>query len=318
MKLFFTFLLFVSFEIYAQDYTKIDRIVQSYPKYTSPQQLANRISDDFDDDISKARAAFRWLTLHIRYDLEEYYQPKQPIRFQYRTQQEYNQKIKAIKSNLVKDTFLTKMGICEDYAQSFKKLADLLGIESQVVKGYTRNSAQDIGKVPPAPNHAWNAVKINQKWMMLDPTWAAGYLSYGRWIKNFNASFFDINPQKIKRTHYPSDRIWQILFNYHSLVSFYNQPIYSPLLFKSDVELISPTKGTIEINRSEKVILKFKKLLKRDLIFYNYLGERLPQQAEISYEGTTATVSLENPQRNCELHVFLNKVLALKFNIRIK
>ena len=82
MKLFFTFLLFVSFEIYAQDYTKIDRIVQSYPKYTSSQQLANRISDDFDDDISKARAAFRWLTLHIRYDLEEYYHPKQPIRFQ--------------------------------------------------------------------------------------------------------------------------------------------------------------------------------------------------------------------------------------------
>ena len=41
--------------------------------------------------------------------------------------------------------------------------------------------------------------------------------------------------------------------------------------------------------------LKFKKLLKSDLIFYNYSGERLPQQAEISYEGTTATVSLENP-----------------------
>lgn len=78
------------------------------------------------------------------------------------------------------------MGICEDYAQSFKKLADLLGIESQIVKGYTRNSTQDIGKVPPTPNHAWNAVKINQKWMMLDATWATGYLSHGRWIKNLN------------------------------------------------------------------------------------------------------------------------------------
>ena len=72
MKQLLLLLLFIGTLGYGQDFEKIDNIVKSYPKYTQPKQLADKIKKDFKDDASKVRAAFRWLTHNIRYDLEEY------------------------------------------------------------------------------------------------------------------------------------------------------------------------------------------------------------------------------------------------------
>ena len=105
-------------------------MVLTYPKYTRALQLAERISEDFQDDTSKVRAAFRWLTHQIRYDLEEFYQAKKVIRFRYRDEAERVRKVQEIKDNIVNEAFLTKMGICEAYAQSFQKLMELLGIQA--------------------------------------------------------------------------------------------------------------------------------------------------------------------------------------------
>ena len=157
----------------------------------------SEISKDFKDDASRVRAAFRWLTHNIRYDLEEYFEPRKVIEFRYGTEEERLQKLQEIKDKIVKEAFLTKMGVCEEYAQSFKKLMDLMNIEATVVKGYVRNSAYDIGRVPQTTNHAWNAVKIDNRWILLDATWAAGYLYNGKWVKDFKRT---VSLQEIKDT----------------------------------------------------------------------------------------------------------------------
>lgn len=312
------FFLFLSVIVYGQDFTTVDNIVKSYPRYINPERLANKISQDFKDDASKVRAAFRWLTHNIRYDLEEYYQPRKVIEFRYSDEEERLQKLQAIKDKIVKDAFLTKMGVCEEYAQSFKKLADLLGIEAQVIKGYVRNSAQEIGRVPRTTNHAWNSVKINDKWILMDATWASGYLYNGKWVKDFNEYFFDIDPKKIERTHYPDDRKWQILLDYNSLESFYNQPIYSQGFLKKNIEVLSPLQGKLVVNRSKKVVLTLKNLAPSDRLFYNYRGQRYSKRPEISFQGNTATVSIENPGRDTELYLFLNRNLALEYTVQVK
>jgi len=55
---------------------------------------------------------------------------------------------------------LDKLAVCSGYADAFKVLADEAGMESVVVSG-TANSGP----------HAWNKVKIDGKWRMIDPTW---------------------------------------------------------------------------------------------------------------------------------------------------
>jgi len=318
MKQLLLFFLFVSSAIFAQDFQKIDNVAMSYPRYTKPEQLAERISRDFNDDASKIRAAFRWLTHNIRYDLEEYYQPKKVIQFRYSSEEERLQKIQEIKDKIVKDAFLTKMGVCEEYAQALKKVMDLVGIEAEVIKGYVRNSPYDIGRVPSSTNHAWNSVKIDNKWIMLDATWAAGYVYNGRWTKDYNEYYFAMNPKKIGLTHYPDHRKWLIALNYDSLEDFYDQPIYSQGLLKKEVEVLSPVKGYIHVNGSKDVVLKFKNLNPTDRLFYNYKGQKYSKRPQISYEGSTAIVSIENPGRDTELYLFLNRSLALEYKVSVR
>ncbi|MFY0629981.1 MAG: transglutaminase [Flavobacteriaceae bacterium] len=318
MKQLLFLLFFTSFVGYGQVFAPVDNIVNSYPRYTSPEQLASKIAKDFKDDASKARAAFKWLTNNIRYDLEEYYQPKRTISFRYTTEEERLSKLQAIKDKIVKDAFLTKMGVCEEYAQSFKKVADLLGLESEVIKGYVRNSAQEIGKPPRRTNHAWNSVKINNRWILLDATWAAGYLYNGAWRKNFNEYYFAVDPKKIGRTHYPDDRKWQIVLNQNSLTDFYNQPIYAQDFLRSNMEVISPSSGNISISKTEDVVLKIKNLTPSSRLYYNYRGQRYSEKPKIVYNNNIATVTIENPGSDTELYLFLDRNIALEYNVFVE
>lgn len=315
MKQLFFLFLFISSIGYGQDFSKIDNLVKTYPRYTSPENLANRISRDFKSDANKARAAFQWLTNNIRYNLEEYYKPKRIIQFRYSTEEERQQKLQAVKDKLVKDAFLTKMGVCEEYAQSFKKVADLLGIEAEVIKGYVRNSVYDIGRIPTTTNHAWNVVKIDNRWVLLDATWAAGYVYNGKWIKSYSDYYYDINQKEIGKTHFPKDRKWQIILNSNSLKDFYNQPIYSQPFLKNNIEVLSPKEGSISVNRSEKVVLKIRNLPPNSVLHYNYKGQQYSKKPQISYTDNIATVSIENPGQNTELYLFLDKALALEYKV---
>jgi len=313
------FLLFLfSITGFSQDFTSVDNIVKSYPKYTSPEKLANRITQDFNDDASKVRAAFKWLTNNIRYNLEEYYQPKRVIQFRYSTEEERLQKLQALKDKLVNDAFIRKIGVCEEYAQAFKKLADLLGIEAQVIKGYVRNSAQEIGKAPNTTNHAWNSVKINNRWVLLDATWAAGYIFNRKWVKNYNDYFFAIDSKKIVKTHFPNDKKWQIILNQNNLNDFYNKPIYSQVFLKTNLEVITPKKGHISVIRSKKVVLKIKNISQNDHLYYNYTGQRYSKKAVITYNGDVANVFIDNPGRSSDLHIFLNRNLALTYRVLVR
>lgn len=318
MKQLLLLLLLITSFGYSQNFTKIDNIVKLYPKYTTPEQLAEKINKDFIDDVSKVRAAFRWLTYNIRYDLEEYYQPKKVIEFRFSTEQERLEKLQTIKDKIVREAFLTKMGVCEEYAQSFKKIAGLLGIEAEVIKGYVRSTSNDIGRIPRTTNHAWNAVKLDNKWIILDATWAAGYLYNGRWIKDFNEYFFDVDKKKIAKTHYPDSRKWKLLLNHGSLENFYNQPIYSHELLKKDIEVVFPTEGSVILNRSKNIELTFKNLKSTDEIFYNFGGQRYSKKPTISFVGDKAIISIENPGRDTKLFLFINKTLALEYKVYVR
>jgi len=52
--------------------------------------------------------------------------------------------------------------VCAGYAQAFKVLADASGLETVCVSGSTKGSTT---------GHQWNKVKIDEKWVVVDPTW---------------------------------------------------------------------------------------------------------------------------------------------------
>ena len=316
MKSLLFFLLFVG-SLQSQNFTHVDNLVGKYPNFSRVEDLANKIAKDFTSEEDKVRAAFYWLATNIRYDLKEYYNPSQrSYNFRYSTESEKQQKLQAIKDKIVATAFATKYGVCEEYAQAFKKICDLLGIEAAVISGNVRNVPQEIGKPEKASNHAWNAVKLNDKWVILDATWAAGYEYNGRWVQLFNNYFYDIPKHKILKTHYPKDTLWLLRFGRMSVTEFYNQPIYGNLFLNSDVELITPQTGILNVNPSKEIRLKFKNLNANDLIFYTFNGQRYAQKPIILVEKESTTLLIKNAKANSYLNVFINKDAALQFKTK--
>ncbi|MFY9242937.1 MAG: transglutaminase domain-containing protein [Polaribacter sp.] len=318
-QLLFNLLLLLSISTFSQNFKNVDAKVLEYPRFSKVEDLATQIEKDFTSDLDKARAAFFWLTQNIRYNLKEFYNPRQrSYGFRYSSEAEKEQKLQAIKDKLVADTFRNKMGVCEEYAQSFKKVCDLLNIESDVIKGNVRNDASEIGNIPNDSNHAWNAVKIEDKWIVLDATWAAGYEYNGKWIRDFNEYFFNIPYHKIYKTHFPEESIWVLRFRRFTLEEFYNQPIYTNTFLGLEADLISPKSGIINLTLSEDIHLKFKNLDSSSLVFCTLKGNNLAQKPLITLEKNITTLTIKNPKRNTDLVLYINKNDALHFKIKIK
>ena len=314
MKQLLFLFLFISVATNSQDFTKVDSLVLEYPRFSKVENLASQIEKDFSTDKEKARAAFFWLAKNIRYNLKDLASlKKRSHNFKYSSEEEKKQKQQAYKNKLVAEAFLNKTGVCEEYAQSFKKICDLLGLESAVIKGYVRNTPDEIGKYESESSHAWNAVKIAGKWIILDPTWAAGYEFNRKWVRNFNNYYYNLSKEKMFKTHLPEDAIWILRFGRITKKEFYNQPIYGNSLLNSKTSLISPKNGIINVNYSKDIKLKFKNLDPKVIISYTFKGMRYSQKPIITRENNSSTVTIKNAQKNSELVLFFNRTAALQF-----
>lgn len=314
MKKLLALFLLLSFSLQSQDFKYVDAKVSKYPSFSKVEDLANQIETDFSTDQEKARAAFYWLATNINYNLKEYYNPTpRTYSFRYKNEAEKQQKIAAAKNKIIQATFKTKKGVCEEYAQSFKKICDLLNIEAAVIKGNVRNSPNEIGIIQKTTNHAWNAVKLDNQWLLLDATWAAGYLYNGRWRKKFNNYFYNIPKEKIFKTHLPEKSIWILCFGRISQRDFYNQPIYGQGFLASETALIAPQKGIIEIKKDKNLELQFKNLPVETALIYNFKGNRYAQKGFLKFKDGFTFLTIPKPEKNSELYIYISSEVALQF-----
>lgn len=315
MKQLFFLFLFLNAAVQSQNYTEVDNKVKRYPKFTSAQKLATKIDKDFTSDSDKIRATFIWLTENIRYDLKEFYNPTtKSVAFSYKNEAEKRAKLQQIKDDIVNETFTKRKSVCEGYAQSFKKVCDLLQIEAIIIKGYARNSSNEIGLIPSVSNHAWNAVKVNNEWQLIDATWAAGYSINNKWEKNFTEYYFYPNPSELSRTHLPENDAWQLVTKPINKKMYANQPIIGQGFFYKNLVLISPKNGFI--SNKETVEFKIKNLSKTDVVGYQFKGQRFGKKVILKFDNSIGsfTINLEK-KRKTELYIFINNEIALQYKI---
>lgn len=316
MKQLLFFLFFTSLTVFSQDFSDIQEKVSSYPKLITAENLAKTIAKDFNSKELQVKAAFYWLTQNIRYDLEAFYNPKNKrVSFRYRDEAERLQKIREIKDNIVKETLRTRKGVCEGYAQSFAKICTLLNIENEVIKGYIRNTSREISRPRNSTNHAWNAVKINNKWRYLDATWAAGAVTNGKWQRRFNPYYYNIPKNKHFKTHFPADKLWQLRIGQMNLAEFYNQPIYDSSFLKSNIQLIAPQKG-IANTTNNQIEIKLKNLKDNQRVMIGFLGYQFAVEPKIVRKNNISTLTIIPPEKAKELFVLVDREVMLEFLIQ--
>ena len=206
-------ILFFSTTAFSQS-SKIDSVIKRIPlKRDTIQSIFEWVAHNIDYDVEKSQSmSIRSVPFFLHQSNEE----------------------------KINGTLLTKKGVCEDYALIFNSICQKLGYQSYVVEGYTK----DITKIETDAGHAWNVVKIKEKWYCFDPTWAAGGVSQNIFHKDYNDIWFKVPPNEFIFTHVPYDPIWQL--TEHPVIAKTNNinlPISGYFNFEDSISTYKDTKS---------------------------------------------------------------------------
>jgi hypothetical protein len=135
-----------------------------------------------------------------------------------------------------------KKGVCQDYAHLFNRMCRIAGIESEFVTGFGRFSPDNIGRQHRIGNHAWNAVKIDGDWKLIDLTWTDGMDDKK---KDIGIGFWLTDPALFILSHFPDEEKWQLLNEPLTKKEFSNLPYMHDAYIKYNIEFLYPVNGFI-------------------------------------------------------------------------
>jgi hypothetical protein len=178
------------------------------------------------DPFLRIKAIHDFVAVHVAYDAASY------VAKQYPPQD-------------AQTVFETKMSVCAGYANLTKAIADVTQDEVVVVVGDARTRGSDLS----GEGHAWNAVRIEGLWYLLDTTWDSGYLEDGRFVPDYRTSYFLPPPTVMGITHFPEQPPWQLRDQPIGRGEFLRQPMMQPDFFAEGFTLEEPRRSQITVDR---------------------------------------------------------------------
>lgn len=196
MRLFFLFIAFLfAHSVQAEDerYASIDAhaLVAPSEAEATLERLAAYLTGPAQSDAEKVRAIYRWVTDRIDYDVNAYFS-------------------NTLRPTGAAEVLARRSSACSGYATLFEALGKAAGLEVVSIGGYAKGYGFVAGSRLDIPNHAWNAVRIDGRWRLVDPTWGAGYVRNGRFFRAFSERYFLASPEEFMFTHLPENDAWQL------------------------------------------------------------------------------------------------------------
>lgn len=306
MKKFLFF--FLSFSVFSlplpaqPEYEKADARAAEFTKsYTDHADLARQLTEPFSTEKEKARAIFSWIAQNVRYDCKKFKNPEK-VRFNGSSKEDVQRQRQEWEADQLRQTLRKKKGVCEDYSRLFKAMCDAVGLEAVVIDGTGRSFYNPFRKLPKNTNHAWNAVKIDGQWGLLDATWAAGYVdeSVTKFTSDFQPGYFLTRPEWFAQDHFPADEKWQLLDTPVAREAFPEQPILHFGQIKYPVEDFLPKNTPQVVDGKMEIRIKFTKAPPALLVVSR---NTKPLDAEQTEEDGYAVLRFEAPARG-EISVF--------------
>ena len=167
-----------------QPWADLDRRAAETDPYDerSLDALAAHLRRTARTEAQRLRAAFAWAATQVRYDDAALTGPRP--------------------SQAPETVLATRRGVCEGIARLTVALATRLGIDAVAVGGWA-TPPTGVAAVAPDGLHMWVAARVDGRWTLSDPTWAADGATLSAW--------FDVPPDEFVRTHLPQDARWQLL-----------------------------------------------------------------------------------------------------------
>jgi transglutaminase/protease-like cytokinesis protein 3 len=226
----------------------------------SVAELTQQITEGKATDSAKIEAIYDWLTHNVSYDDA------------HRRQREGDTVLRQEPYNVI----VLKKAVCMGFAKTLCEMCRLSGIKAYLIEGWVKNSSGQVER----EGHAWNAVKLNDNWYLLDATWDAGNK-----VINLKKYFLK-DPSVFIENHLPHDPMWQLLNPPIALNCFINNrncanssPI--PVFNFSDTIRLWQTLDTLQSLYNQSIrILNFNP---NDLTTLRELADYYNRKAQITY-----------------------------------
>lgn len=280
------------------DYSQADSIALNFPKkkYKSYANLVAPLTEHLRTDHEKARVLFRWITDNIEYN------------YGHRTADPD----KAVKN---------KKAVCIGYAMLFKEMCTSAGIECEVITGYSKTRTTDINRKLKKTDHAWNAIKLNDEWYLLDVTWATSYYDTRnhKFIKEFDELFYLTPPEIFAKNHLPKDKKWQLLNKPVSKRIFTETPVYYSPALTNEITALKPYKGAIKVKLKDTLEIQFQSEYAITEAVIELKNSKFSYSPSIIKEGNNFSLKQAFESAGIyELILFLNGASVASYKVEIR
>ncbi len=247
LLIFFCLLKFTSFsQLPPADFSAIDKKTATV-KSASPEILAKELTAFCKNDLEKVRSIFRWIADNIDYKTR---QPSNRKGISVYNEADDNAPLKSLDERVAEMVLQKGFAVCDGYSRLFKTLCTYAGIKAETINGYARvnKNTRRFGN-----NHTWNAVMVDNRWQLLDVTWASGYISWtgDNFIRHFDEAYFLSSPDKFILEHYPDDLSWSLMEKPPLLAEFRSSPFKQKTYSKYKITAYKPAGGIIEVNQGD-------------------------------------------------------------------
>ncbi|XP_062611451.1 uncharacterized protein LOC134273277 isoform X2 [Saccostrea cucullata] len=196
-------------------------------------------SQNYQSELDKARAIFRWMTCKNMYTISFANVPKGS-------------------PEEVLESFKNKKGT---YARIFETLCGHAGLFCTVLTGFAKGLDYRPGDKFKGTeyNHSWNAVYIDNNWYLVDSHWATRYLISEKnmpenLVYEYDDFYFMTDPEQLIYSHWSQREKWQLLSRPLSLAEFEDLPLVKSYFFKCGMYFMSHQKGVVPTQKGKIAI----------------------------------------------------------------
>ncbi|MBM3415221.1 MAG: hypothetical protein FJY20_01990 [Bacteroidetes bacterium] len=298
---------------------------------TDAATLAKKLTAGLNSDHQKVKAIFQWITDNIAYTTFTKHQRKNkyPV-----PEPDDEGPLKPLNERVAETVLRRRTAFCDGYAKLFKVLCGHAGIRSEIISGYARG-AFGRGGLKFGVNHNWNAVFLEDKWQLLDVTWASGYINLrdGEFVRDYNDRYFLTAPEVFIKDHYPDDPRWTLLPDDKVPDEFRHSPFRQKAFAKYSFTSFYPGKGIIEAAVGDTIVLQLETgrtgagtispTLNIDSSFFSHSSSwvflkpdrSLPQAETSPRQQYTYTVAGANVRW---LYLLYNDDVVMRYKINVK
>jgi hypothetical protein len=223
----------------------------SQTRYDSLKSLSRKITSGITSERKKLEAILYWVTENIEYDVANYQRSLSGQKIYPDFHIHHTDSIareRAYDEAIACLTIFRRKGVCDGYARLFKSLCIHSGIQCVVVNGKAKTILSEQ-----LEGHAWNAVRLEGKWQLVDPTWASGYVNGDTYTKKRHLFYFLTDPQAMFINHLPDEQKWTLLNKEFNATTFGQSPIEDVTVIEKGLIDYNPKKRELKIKRGQPI-----------------------------------------------------------------